>query len=523
MTNSKILVITGANGYLGKHTINAAISKGWSVIGVVRREEAAKEVELLGAKAAIIKKFDFDSLKKILLDCKAVIHFRGVVCGSKELFEAVNIEGIRVLVNAAKEMNISRIIFPSGLGVHLYGKIEWASNNYFHSKSEAERILKEGEVPYIIFRPSYILGPNDELIPDLIEQIGDGMVEIAGNGDIPMQPLYIQDAVNAFLAAAEGKGEDNQIYDLVGPQIIDMRSLIEMTVVNMNNLGINLPPPRIHPIPYDKAPDQLELCKDMIDVMRCDVTSDGRIAAKALGFQLSQLNEAIKVSVEAKLFPKRDHSEKKAIILLSGGIDSATALYWAKKEGYDLIALSLNYHLRPNREIEATLKLTNKLDVKLIEVPIEFLKEATDLRIEGLPVPSAIYSPEGFIPTRNLVFYSIAAYFAEAYGCSVIIGGHILADTDQFPDASYNFFKSLEQLINRGKHKRDKTNIEILLPLIKLSKSEVVKLAKNLSVPLELTWSCWSDGEKPCGQCSSCLKRKKVLDIYNYIKQELSV
>ncbi|MBY8992159.1 MAG: 7-cyano-7-deazaguanine synthase, partial [Candidatus Lokiarchaeota archaeon] len=108
------------------------------------------------------------------------------------------------------------------------------------------------------------------------------------------------------------------------------------------------------------------------------------------------------------------------------------------------------------------------------------------------------------------------------FGCHFIIGGHILADADQFPDASYNFFKSLEQLINRGKHKRDKTSIEILLPLIKLSKSEVVKLAKNLSVPLELTWSCYSDGEKPCGQCSSCLKRKKALGLCNYIKPELS-
>ena len=84
-----------------------------------------------------------------------------------------------------------------------------------------------------------------------------------------------------------------------------------MIVVNMKNLGINLPPPRIHPIPFEKAPDQLELCKDMIDVMQCDVTSDGKIAAKALEFKLSHLNEAIKVSVEAKLFPKRDHSEKK--------------------------------------------------------------------------------------------------------------------------------------------------------------------------------------------------------------------
>jgi len=523
MNESKTLVITGANGYLGKYSTLAAISRGWNVIGIVRREDAANEVESLGAKSVIIKRFTTDSLKKILIDCKVILHFRGVVCGSKELFEEVNIEGMRTLVKVAKETNISRIIFPSGLGVHLYNKTDWASNEYFRSKNEAENILKQGNVPYIIFRPSYILGPNDELIPDLIEQIGNGTVEIAGNGDIPMQPLYIQDAVNAFLAAAEGKGEDNQIYDLVGPQIINMRNLIEMIVKNIRNRGINLPPPRIHYIPYTNAPEHLEICKEMVDVMRCNVTSDGNIAAKALGFKLSQLGDAIKSSVNAKLFPERDQSEKKAILLLSGGIDSATALYWAKKEGYDLIALSFNYFLRPKRENEATLKLTNNLGVKLIEVPIEFLKEAIDLKIEGFLIPSVIHSPEGFIPTRNLVFYSIAAYFAEVYGCKSIIGGHILTDTTQFPDANFNFFKSLEQLINRSKHNRDTTTIEILLPLIKLSKSEVVKLAIDLNVPLELTWSCYSDGDQPCGRCSSCIKRKKVLDKLNYLKSEIAL
>ncbi|MFX1377379.1 MAG: 7-cyano-7-deazaguanine synthase QueC [Promethearchaeota archaeon] len=521
MTEFKTLVITGANGYLGKNTIKMALSKSWSVIGIVRREEAAKEVESLGAKAVILRKFNTDSLKNILIDCKAIIHFRGVVCGSKALFEEVNIEGMRILVNAANEMNVSRIIFPSGLGVHLYGQTAWASNEYFRSKYEAEKILKKGKVPHIIFRPSYILGSNDELIPDLIDQIGDGTIEIAGDGDIPMQPLYIQDAVKAFLAAAEGKGDDNQIFDLVGPQIVNMRQIIEMVVANMKSLGINIPPPRIQPIPYNKASAHFELCNEMIDVMQCDVTSDGTIAAKALGYNLSELNKAIKESVESKLFPKQYESKKKAIILLSGGIDSATALYWAKEEGYDLIALSLNYYLRPKKEKEAALKLAANLGIELIEIPIEFLKEAIDLRIEGFPVPSAIHSPEGFIPTRNLVFYSIAAYYAEVYGCNFIIGGHILADTEQFPDASINFLKSLEQLINRGKHKQDKTNIEIKLPLIKLSKEKVVKLAKGLEVPLELTWSCYSDGKKPCDQCSSCLRRKKAFMTLDDLESEL--
>lgn len=523
MTDLNTLVITGANGYLGKHTITDAISRRWHVIGIVRREEAAREIETLGAEAVIIKDFTIDSLKRTLSDCKAIIHFRGVVCGSQELFEKVNIEGMKIIVNAANEMNVSRIIFPSGLGVDQYGKVEWATNEYFRSKKEAERILKEGKIPYIIFRPSYILGPHDELIPDLIEQIGGGTIQIAGNGDIPMQPLFVKDATSAFLAAAEGKGNDNQIFDLVGPKIINMHKIIELVAENMKKLGFNLPPPRIHNIPYEMAPDQLEICKEMIDVMRCDVTSDGSIAAKALGFELTNINEAIKSSIEAKMCLKEDKSEKKAIILLSGGIDSATALYWAKKEGYHLIAISLNYYLRPEREKKATLKLASELDVKLIEVPIEYLKEAIDLRIEGFPVPSASQSPEGFIPTRNLVFYSIAAYYAEVYGCNFVIGGHISADTKSFPDANIDFFKDLEKLIKRGKHKQDQNNIEIVLPLIELSKTEVVKLAKNLNVPLEWTWSCYSDGEKPCGQCSSCLKRKEAFDKLNYIKPDLPI
>ena len=523
MTNSKTLAITGANGFLGKHTIEAAISKGWDVIGIVRREEAAKEVESIGAKAIIIKNFNTDSLKKILVGCKAVIHFRGVVCGSKELFETINIEGMRILVNVAKEIDLPRIIFPSGLGVDLYGEVEWATNEYFRSKKEAERILKEGKVCYTIFRPSYILGPHDELIPDLIEQIGEGIIQIAGNGDIPMQPVFVKDATNAFLTAAEGKGGDNQIFDLVGPKIIDLRTLIDMVVENMSNLGFNLPPPRIQNIPYNEAPEKLEICKEMIDVMRCNVTSDGTIAAKVLGYQLTNVNEAIKASIKAKMFIKEDKVEKEAIILLSGGIDSATTLYWAKREGYKLIAISFNYNLRPEREKKAALKLAKGMGIKLIEVPIEYLKEAIDLRIEGFTIPSALHAPEGFIPARNLVFYSIAAYYAEIYGCKFIIGGHNSADINLFPDANIHFFKDLEKLINRGKHKQDKSKISILIPLITLNKIEVIKLAKDLKVPIEWTWSCYSDGEEPCGQCSSCVKRKEAFDNLDNIKPKLSL
>jgi len=510
MVESKKIVITGANGYLGQHTIKEAIQNGWDVIGIVRREDAAKEVESLGAKAVIITDFNTDSIKKVLVGCKALIHFRGVVCGSKETFEKVNVEGIKAIVKAVKETNISRVIFPSGLGVDKYGKIDWANNEYFRTKYVAERIIRESNLPYVIFRPSYILGPGDELIPDMIEQIGIGTVSIAGDGQIPMQPIFVEDASRAFIAAADGAGDNNQTYDLVGPKILNMRDLVNMVFKAMIESGFNLPPPRIESIPYERAPDELGICKEMVDIMRCDITSDGTKTANALGFSLSDINNAIETAVTAKMIPDQKKNEKKAIILLSGGLDSATALFSAHQEGYELYAISFNYHLRPEKEKLAAKKLAETLRVKIIEIPVDYIKESIDLRIEGFPIPSAIHAPEGYIPTRNLIFYSIAAYYAEVYGCNYIIGGHILVDSTNFPDADIHFFNLLEKLINKGKHQKDKRTLQLIFPLIKMEKKDVIKLAKELDVPFKWTWSCYSDDEEPCGKCSCCLKRAKA-------------
>lgn len=512
----KKLAITGANGYLGKHTIKTAIQRGWQVVGIVRRDEAAKKVESLGAKPMIIKEFNLESLKKALAGCKAVLHFRGVVCGSEELFEKININGMRVLVQAAFEAKVSRIIFPSGLGVDRYGTVEWANDAYFHSKNVAEQILKNGNVPYIIFRPSYILGPEDELIPEMIEQIGKCIVQVAGNGKIPMQPIFVKDAIEAFLAAVDGVGQNNQIFDLVGPTIINMLELIELVVKTMVELGFNIPQPRINNIRFEDAPEQLGICKEMIDVMRCDITSNGNIVAKAFNFKLSDLKKAIKAAIIAKMFPEVKENGEKSILLLSGGIDSAVALHWAVHKGYEVVALSFNYDLRPEQEKKAAKKLVDNLNIKLIEVPIQYMKEAIDLRMEGFSIPCAVNAPEGFIPSRNLVFYSIAAYYAEIYGCKLIIGGHISVDPIKFPDAAPNYFRTLERLINKGKHKRDESIIKILLPLSKMTKMDVINLGNDLDVPFEWTWSCYSDGEQPCGKCSSCRKRDEAFFNLNY-------
>ncbi|MFX0041514.1 MAG: 7-cyano-7-deazaguanine synthase QueC [Candidatus Hodarchaeota archaeon] len=523
MNESKKLAITGANGFLGQHTIKNAVQEGWEVIGIVRREEVVKQIELLGAKPIIIRDFDINALTNAFKGCKAVIHFANIVCGSKDLFKKVNIDGTRTIVEAARKACVSRIIYPSGLGVDQYGKVKWANNEYFRSKSIAEQVIREGEIPYILFRPSYILGPNDELIPEIIEQIVDGMVLIAGDGKVPIQPIFVEDATKAFLAAASGGGENNQIYELVGPEVINMLRLVEIVHENMVELGFKVPFPRIKHIPYEKAAEVLDLCQEMIDVMQSDITSDGNLTAKALGFTLSNLNKAIRAAIIEKMTPKEYKKDKNAIILLSGGIDSATALFWAHHKGYNLIAITFNYSYRPENERKAALKQTQELGIEIIEIPIKYLKEAIELRIDGFPVPSVVDAPEGFIPSRNLVFYSNAAYYAEVYGCKYIIGGHLLEDASKFPDASTEFFNSLETLINKGKHEKDKSLIKFLHPLLKMNKSEVLKLAKKLNVPFEWTWSCYYDGNQPCGVCSSCRKRKEAFNELNYLDPVFSL
>lgn len=520
MSYSKTLAITGSNGYLGKNTIKIAIQKGWNVHAVVRRKEVITEVENIGAKTYLIPQFDKEEYKKAFNNCIAVIHFANIVCGSKEAFKKVNIEGLKQIIEAAKETKVQRIIYPSGLGVDKYGKKEWAKNDYFWSKREAEKLLFNSDLDYRIFRPSYILGPGDELIPEIIEQIIDGKVLIAGNGDVPMQPIFLKDAISAFLHAAHGLGGEKMIYNLVGPEEVTMNELVRTVIKTIRNLGLNIPDPAFEYIPYENAPEKFEICKEMIDVMRCDILENGLETAELLEFNLSPLKKAIEAAVKEKLVHENDTQSKKAIVLLSGGIDSATALYWAIKNNFTVLALTMNYKWRPKKEIIATKTLTYILNIPLVEVPTPYIQDAIDLRMDGFPVPSATHAPQGFIPLRNLVFYSIAAYYASIHGYEFIIGGHLKEDLDNFNDTSNSFFEGLEQLITLSRHSNDNSKIEFILPFSEKTKTEVIQIAQELNVPIDVTWSCYGDFEKPCGRCIPCINRKKAMD---FLKQKNSL
>lgn len=191
----------------------------------------------------------------------------------------------------------------------------------------------------------------------------------------------------------------------------------------------------------------------------------------------------------------------RTLVLLSGGLDSAVALWWALREGHDVTALSFRYPGRPARETRAARDLAERAGVRLVESDVPFLREPEGGRF--------VAAPRGYVPARNAVFYAAAAYHAEVLGMDAIVGGHNADDAARFPDASAAFFARLEALLADGLWSPDAaaSGPKLVMPLSSLTKLQVVALGRSMGVPLALAWSCYEDGEAPCGACPSCVER----------------
>ena len=202
---------------------------------------------------------------------------------------------------------------------------------------------------------------------------------------------------------------------------------------------------------------------------------------------------------------------ERAIVLLSGGLDSAVTLWWAKRQGWEIRPLTFDYFGRPRREHQAVEALTSRVGTESVRrVDLPFLKEVDDLRKEGFANQRLLESPEGYIPGRNLIFYGLAGYFAELDAVRYIVGGHNGIDPESFPDSSPKFFNFLNSVFPLSLWSYDKSPVQILVPLSGKSKEEVVRMGLEMKVPFEVTWSCYWDRALPCGTCVSCRERREA-------------
>ena len=206
--------------------------------------------------------------------------------------------------------------------------------------------------------------------------------------------------------------------------------------------------------------------------------------------------------------------KKKAVCIISGGMDSALAAAIAKNEGYEIIALHFNYNQRTqDKELECFNLIANDLEAKeKYIIDLDFFKQigATALIGDEFDVPTDGIKPGipiTYVPFRNGIFLSIAAAVAQKHNAQAIFIGVVEEDSSGYPDCRESFIKSMQNSINLGL--RDESNLEIRTPLIHLSKADIVKKALELGVKLEHTWSCYKNSDKACGLCDSCRLRLK--------------
>jgi len=206
--------------------------------------------------------------------------------------------------------------------------------------------------------------------------------------------------------------------------------------------------------------------------------------------------------------------KNKAVVLLSGGMDSAVTLYAAAQEN-DCTALIFDYGQKSSKETGCAKEISKALGINafLLDISLPWKGSALIDDLREVPRASTIAGagiPDTYVPGRNIIFLSYGVSCAEAIGAdAVFIGAHQL-DFSNYPDCRSEFFDHFRETVGVGtKTGADGNSIKIVTPIIDLKKSEIILKGAELGVPFEKTWSCYRNGEEPCMECESCLLRAK--------------
>jgi len=212
---------------------------------------------------------------------------------------------------------------------------------------------------------------------------------------------------------------------------------------------------------------------------------------------------------------------KSAVVLLSGGLDSATTLAIARHQGYEAYVLSFSYGQRHSRELDSASRVAEALGVK------SRLVLALDLRAIGgsaltgdLAVPKrrtageiGVGIPVTYVPARNTIFLAHALAWAEVLGAEDVFFGANVLDYSGYPDCRPEYLQAFERLADLATKAgvEGKSRFKIHAPLIRMTKAEIIRTGHALGVDFSLTWSCYepTPGGRPCGLCDSCTLRKK--------------
>lgn len=291
--------IAGGTGFVGTALLEALLRQGLSIRCLARNQEKALQLKEKGIEPHIGDITDRDSLEDALKGVDTVIHLVGIMEGSPQDFKRIHVQGTENLINESLRAGVKLFFYQSALGASIKG-----NTPYEKTKAMAEELVISSGIPYIIFRPSLIIGKWDGFTKRLVELIKAlPVVPVPGDGRARFQPLYIEDWIKAFLKAVIEKKEKNKLYEFGGPEHLTYNEIISNLMEAMRvkkpfihipqwliktglpagkllkNLGVDIPLPTI---------DQLKLLKK-------DNITDLDAIKKHFGFEPISYREALRI------------------------------------------------------------------------------------------------------------------------------------------------------------------------------------------------------------------------------------
>ena len=215
---------------------------------------------------------------------------------------------------------------------------------------------------------------------------------------------------------------------------------------------------------------------------------------------------------------------KKAVVLFSGGLDSLTALYLAKSQGFEVYAMSFDYGQRHDKELQVAQKAAKACNVaehKVVSLNMNAWGGSA-LTDESLEVPEykgeSADIPVTYVPARNMIFLSVAASYAEAIGAQDLFIGVSQVDYSGYVDCRQEFIESMEATINKGTvcGAEEGKPIKIHAPFMHKTKAQEIQIGMELGVDYGLSWTCYNGFDKACGTCDSCVLRLKAFEEAGY-------
>ena len=294
-----MLLVTGGTGFVGGHVVRALREAGKGVRCLVRDRRRAEALEGLGCEIAEGDMTEPGSLRRAVQGIEGVVHLVAIRQGKEEQFERIMSKGTQDLLDEAREAGVRRFVHMSALGTTDQTK---DLVPYYRAKWEMEQAVRGSGLPHVIFRPSFVFGPDGGILPTFrrLAKLAP-VTPIAGSGEQRLQPIWVDDVASYFVRALEDEAATNRTFELGGPEVVSWNELWgrlkQALGVHRPSIHVPMAFMRANAFVTERLPGDIPLTRDLLKMMEAGdniVTSDD--AGRVFALPLLPLDEQLRRS-----------------------------------------------------------------------------------------------------------------------------------------------------------------------------------------------------------------------------------